>query len=332
MNTDERALERYHDGRLIAFGIITAMPAAHCLLIARDDDTWANAVLLDASTLIPTQIAHPDDTNIDTSEVRILVGGPPDLVEWVPRCRSLEWIQSTWAGIDALTPFAHSGIKISPLRGVYGQAMSEFVIGWILSIERNMLTRARATHWQPELESGLNNKTLGIMGTGSIGQAVAAAARVFNPTIRGLNSSGTNAPGFDTCFPTEERLAFAHGVDYLISILPKTPETNGIVSRELIDQLAPNATVINVGRGNAVDEEALKSGFVSGQLKAAVLDVFDIEPLPADHWYWHDDRVYITSHTAAPTPSSTVITVFGQNLRLFLTEAPLDTVDPRKGY
>ena len=308
------------------------MPSPQCLLIARDDDDWTGPLLADASELLPTAIAHPDASSIDTSAVRVLIGGPPDLAHWVPRCPSLQWIQSTWAGVDALTPFLDSNIKISPLRGVYGQAMSEFTMGWILSIHRNILTRATAQTWQPELESGLNEKTIGIMGTGTIGKSVAAAAKTFNMTVKGLNSSGTDVPGFDRCFSTEERLEFAKDVDYLVSILPRTPQTDGIISKSLIEQLATDSTVINVGRGNAVDESALKSGFDNGKLKAAVLDVFDVEPLPQDHWYWAHDRVFITSHTAAPTPSSAVITVFARNLRLFLADQPFDTVDATKGY
>ena len=308
------------------------MPSPQCLLIARDDDDWTSPVLADASESLTTAIAHPDASSIDTSAVRVLVGGPPDLAHWVPRCPSLQWIQSTWAGVDALAPYLDTGVKISPLRGVYGQAMSEFTMGWILSIQRNILTRATAQQWQPELESGLNEKTIGIMGTGTIGKSVAAAAKTFNMTVRGLNSSGADAPGFDQTFSNEERLKFAKGVDYLVSILPKTPQTDSIISKALIEQLAPNSTVINVGRGNAVDETALRQGFDSSKLKAAVLDVFDIEPLPKDHWYWGHDRVFITSHTAAPTPSSAVVTVFARNLRLFLAEQPFDTVDATKGY
>ena len=308
------------------------MPAPQCLLIARDDDDWTGPVLADASELLPTAIAHPEASSIDTSAVRVLVGGPPDLAHWVPRCPSLQWIQSTWAGVDALTPFLDGGVKISPLRGVYGQAMSEFTMGWILSIHRNILRRATAQAWQPELESGLNEKTIGIMGTGTIGKSVAAAAKAFDMTVRGLNSSGIDVPGFDRCFSSEERLEFAKGVDYLVSILPKTAQTDGIISEALIEQLAPDSTVINVGRGNAVDESALRSGLDNGKLKAVVLDVFDVEPLPQEHWYWAHDRVFITSHTAAPTPSSAVITVFARNLRLFLADQPFDTVDATKGY
>ena len=308
------------------------MPSPQCLLIARDDDDWTGPVLADASESLTTAIAHPDASSIDTSAVRVLVGGPPDLAHWVPRCPSLQWIQSTWAGVDALTSFLDSDIKISPLRGVYGQAMSEFIMGWILSIHRNILTRATAQAWQPELESGLNEKTIGIMGTGTIGKSVAAAAKTFNMTVKGLNSSGTDVPGFDRCFSGKERLAFAKDVDYLVSILPRTPQTDGIISKSLIEQLAPDSTIINVGRGNAIDESALRSGFDYGKLKAAVLDVFDIEPLPQDHWYWAHDRVFVTSHTAAPTPSSAVITVFARNLRLFLAGQPFDTVDTAKGY
>ena len=308
------------------------MPSPQCLLIARVDDDWTGTVLADASALLPTAIAHPDASSTDTSAVRVLVGGPPDLANWVPRCPSLQWIQSTWAGIDALTRHLDTDVKISPLRGVYGQAMSEFTMGWILSIHRNILTRATAHQWQPELESGLNEKTIGIMGTGTIGKSVAAAARVFNMTVKGLNSSGIDVPGFDHCFSSKERLDFAKGVDYLVSILPKTAQTDGIISEALIEQLAPESTVINVGRGNAIDESALRSGFDNGKLKAAVLDVFDVEPLPQDHWYWSHDRVFITSHTAAPTPSSAVVTVFARNLRLFLADQPFDTVDATKGY
>ena len=119
----------------------------------------------------------------------------------IPRCPQLRWVQSTWAGIDAIAHFASETLQITPLKGVFGPAMTEYVMGWLLAIERNVISRASHTHWAPSLEPRIAGKRLGIMGTGGIGIAIALAAKHFGLEVIGLNSDGRAVDGFTACYP-----------------------------------------------------------------------------------------------------------------------------------
>ena len=108
------------------------------------------------------------EAEIDACAVEVMVGAPPDLAALIPRCPKLRWVQSTWAGIDAIAHFASEALQITPLKGVFGPAMTEYVMGWLLAIERNVIGRASHTHWTPSLEPRILGKRMGIMGTGCL--------------------------------------------------------------------------------------------------------------------------------------------------------------------
>jgi phosphoglycerate dehydrogenase-like enzyme len=242
-------------------------------------------------------------------------------------------VQSTWAGIDAIAHFTSEKLQITPLKGVFGPAMTEYVMGWLLAIERNVISRASHTHWTPSLEPRITGKRMGIMGTGGIGTAIALAAKAFGLEVIGLNSDGRAVNGFNTCYPSTDRLAFAEELDYLVSVLPQTLQTDNLIDHELLMQLNPGAIVINVGRGNAVVEVDLIASLNAGHLRAAVLDVFRKEPLPADDPLWSTPGVHITSHTAGPTPDEAVAEVFERNLKRYIAGEPLTgAVRAGRGY
>jgi phosphoglycerate dehydrogenase-like enzyme len=124
-----------------------------------------------------------------------MVASPQDAKAFAPLFPNLRWIQSTWAGVDALAKSIPVGVAVTPLKGVFGQAMSEFVLGWILSIERQIMQRAKAMTWDPRPETGVRGKVMGILGTGSIGSAIAAAAEPLGIRCLGMNSTGESRPG-----------------------------------------------------------------------------------------------------------------------------------------
>jgi phosphoglycerate dehydrogenase-like enzyme len=242
-------------------------------------------------------------------------------------------VQSTWAGIDAVAHFATETLQITPLKGVFGPAMTEYVMGWLLAIERNVISRAFHTQWTPSLEPRIAGKRMGIMGTGGIGTAIAFAAKSFGLETIGLNSDGRAVEGFTTCYSSTDRLAFAEGLDYLVSVLPQTSQTNNLIDHELLTRLNPGAIVINAGRGNVVVEADLIAALNVGHLRAAVLDVFRKEPLPSDDPLWSTPAVHITSHTAGPTPDEAVAEVFERNLKRYIAGEPLtDAVRAGRGY
>ena len=306
--------------------------APQLLIVADDSAPWTDAVMALASPRRCAAVVAPE-AEVDTSLVEVLVGAPPDLAVIIPRCPQLRWVQSTWAGIDAIAHFASETLQITPLKGVFGPAMTEYVMGWLLAIERNMISRASHTQWTPPLEPRITGKRMGIMGTGGIGTAIALAAKSFGLEVIGLNSDGRAVEGFAACHPSADRLAFAEGLDYLVSVLPQTPQTDNLIDEALLKRLNPRAIVINAGRGNAVVEADLIASLDSGHLRAVVLDVFREEPLPLDDPLWSTPGVHITSHTAGPTPDEAVAEVFERNLKRYIAGQPLtDAVRAGRGY
>ena len=306
--------------------------APQLLIVADDSAPWTDAVMALASPHRRTLVVAPE-AEIDTSAVELVVGAPPDLAAIIPRCPQLRWVQSTWAGIDAIAHFASETLQITPLKGVFGPAMTEYVMGWLLAIERNVISRASHTQWTPSLEPRIKGKRLGIMGTGGIGTAIALAAKPYGLEVIGLNSDGRAVDGFIACYPSADRLAFAEGLDYVVSVLPQTPQTDNLIDHKVLTRLNPRAIVINAGRGNAVVEADLIASLAAGHLKAAVLDVFREEPLPPDDPLWSTPGVHITSHTAGPTPDEAVAEVFERNLKRYIAgEALTDAVRAGRGY
>jgi len=306
--------------------------APQLLIVAAESAPWTDAVMSLAAPHCRTVVVAPE-AEIDTSAVEVVVGAPPDLAAIIPRCPQLRWVQSTWAGIDAIAHFASETLQITPLKGVFGPAMTEYVMGWLLAIERSVISRASHTQWAPSLEPRITGKRLGIMGTGGIGAAIALAAKSFGLEVIGLNSDGRAVEGFTACYPGGDRLAFAEGLDCLVSVLPQTSQTDNLIDHEVLTRLNPGAIVINAGRGNAVVEADLIASLNAGHLRAAVLDVFREEPLPSDDPLWSTPGMYVTSHTAGPTPDKAVAEVFERNLKLYMAGEPLtDAVQPGRGY
>ena len=306
--------------------------APQLLIVAAESAPWTDAVLALASPHRRAVVVAPKD-EMEISAVEVLVGAPPDLVALVAHCPRLRWVQSTWAGIDAIAHFASETVQITPLRGAYGPAMTEYVMGWLLAIERNVITRSSHTRWSPSPEPRITGKRLGIMGTGGIGTAIALAARSFGLVVCGLNSDGRAVDGFTNCYRSADRLAFSKGLDYLVSALPQTSQTDNLIDHELLMRLNPQAIVMNVGRGNAVVEAELIASLNAGHLRAAVLDVFREEPLPSDDPLWSTPGVHITSHTAGPTPDKAIGEVFERNLKLYIAGESLnDAVVAGRGY
>jgi phosphoglycerate dehydrogenase-like enzyme len=286
---------------------------------------------------LPDLDAHYCETAAQAQDhcagVEIIFGAPDQVLPLLALCPNLKWVQSTWAGVTPLLNSSHRGYQLTGVKGVFGPPMSEYVLGWILALERNILQRAKATQWDSAAEYGLQGKTVGIMGTGSIGVHVAGSCRRFGMNTRGLNSNGRVVDNFDETFAGAERLAFAQNLDYLVALLPDTRATDNQVDAELLARLKPGATFINAGRGNCLVEQALLDAMDKRQISHAVLDVFREEPLPAAHPFWSIANVHITSHTSAPTRDFEIVKIFCENYRRYKAgEELLYPVNFERGY
>jgi phosphoglycerate dehydrogenase-like enzyme len=266
-----------------------------------------------------------------TAEV---VFGAPDLIALLlPHCSSLRWVQSSWAGVTPLLEQERRDYSLTGVKDIFGAPMAEYVLGWLLALERNIPAHFSATRWNPQREGRLRGKTIGIMGTGSIGSYVARACGNLGLHTRGMNSDGREMDGFDRCWPTGSRLEFAAGLDYLVALLPDTPSTDGLVDARLLAELKPGAILVNGGRGNSVVTGDVVTALAGGTLRHAVLDVLPVEPLPEDDPLWQVEGLTITSHTAAPTPAASIIDIFIDNLERFAEGKPLQyLVDFERGY
>ncbi|GAB3488282.1 glyoxylate/hydroxypyruvate reductase A [Curvibacter fontanus] len=174
---------------------------------------------------------------------------------------------------------------------------------------------------------------VGIMGLGVLGQRVARAVQQFEFPVRGWSRSPKELPGV-RCYAGEAQFAdFLAGTRVLVCLLPLTEETRGIMNRETLAQLQPGAYVINVARGAHLVEDDLIPLIDSGHLAGATLDVFQKEPLPADHPYWRHPKIVVTPHTSARTlRDESVAQIAGKIMALGQGKPVAGVVDHHKGY
>ncbi len=270
-------------------------------------------------------------------DIDIVLGEPGRIKAALASLPALSWVQSIWAGVEPLLdPASRHDYVLTNARGVFGGLMSEYIFGYLLAHERRIFQRLedqKNKHWDDSDTGTLRGKTIGLLGVGSIGADVARAAKFFGMNVRGYTWSSETSADVDKYFHGSDLLEFAHGLDYLVNILPNTKDTRKIINADLLNVLPSHALVINVGRGSAVDESALLEALNQNKIAGAVLDVFEKEPLPTDHPFWTTPNLLITFHTAAPSLAEDIVKIFFENYKLFIEGKPLKyQVNFEKGY
>ena len=273
----------------------------------------------------------------------IIYGFAPSIVK---SSKKLKWLCVPWAGVDSLmTPgyFANEECLLSNAAGAYGVSIAEHMIAVSLVMMRRLnefFEETRNGQWlKPRPQSSLKDCRITVLGTGDIGTTFANRARAFEPAeITGVCRSGKNsATVYDKVLPVSELDSILPKTDLLAMSLPATSETRGILSRERIALLPQGAYIVNVGRGSAIDEDALADALDSGHLGGAALDVFQTEPLPPNNRLWKTKNLIITPHVAgnmtlAHTRNKNV-SMFLEDLKNFTEGAPLKYLVNRKlGY
>jgi phosphoglycerate dehydrogenase-like enzyme len=272
-----------------------------------------------------------------TPEIDIVLGEPGRIKAALASLPALIWVQSIWAGVEPLLDSAlRRDYILTNARGVFGEFMSEYVIGYLLAHERKIFERAQAQQskeWDNSLTGTLRGKTIGLLGVGSIGAEIALTAKFFGMTVRGYTRDSETSTHVDMYYHGSDLLDFANGLDYLVSILPNTKDTRKIVNADLLNALPPHALFINVGRGSAVDEFALIGALNQNRIAGAVLDVVEQEPLPKEHPFWTTPNLFMTFHTSAPSLPEDITNLFIENYELFNEGQPLKyKVDFERGY
>ncbi len=279
-------------------------------------------------------VVSPELVTPEMLSAEILLADPVSAAAIIPRLPHLRWVQSTWAGVEPiLRAGVPDGVVVTSVKNVFGAQMSEFVFGHLLAHTQEVVGRTLARTWNRRVPGRLQGTRMGILGTGSIGTALAVTARHFGMEVVGCSRGGAPRQEFDRVFPVSRRLEFATDLDHLVVVLPATADTVDLVDAELLARLRPGATLVNVGRGSTVDTDAVVEALGTGRLARAVLDVLPVEPLPDDSPWWNVAGLVITSHTAADSHPADIAVLFLENLDRYRNGRPLiGVVDPVAGY
>jgi phosphoglycerate dehydrogenase-like enzyme len=248
----------------------------------------------------------------------------------------VRWVQSTWAGIAPLLSCRRPRLQLTGVKGVFGSQMSEYVFAYLLAHETRLLKRLKwqqEKRWESAPSGQLRNKTLCIMGTGSIGQHVASVAQLFELRVLGFSRSGASTEGFERVYQPESLAEFLAEADYLVAVLPDTPQTRYLLDARAFRAMKKSAYLVNIGRGNLVDEHALAEALELNELAGAALDVFQHEPLPPDNPLWSARNCLITAHISASSWPADIARIFIRNYLRFQRGEPLEhLVDMDRGY
>ena len=288
-------------------------------------------------------IENEKDITPEFADAQILYGFGTNTAK---TSKDLKWLAVPSAGVDFLMhpgAFANEDCLLTNSSGAYGVSISEHMIAVTLMMMRKLtlvLEDDLKGIWGPQRpQRSIKDSRITVLGTGDIGRAFARRARAFEPkALIGVSRSGTcDDPCLDRTLKIEELDTILPSTDLLAMSLPDTSETRGIMSRRRLGLLPEGAFIVNVGRGSAIDEEALAELLESDQLAGAALDVFRTEPLPADSPLWKTKNLLITPHVAGNLTLEytldTNVSMFCRNLINYKEGKPLDNlIDRTKGY
>lgn len=274
---------------------------------------------------------------VDPAQVRFLAAWNP-APDFLAQFPNLEMLFCVGAGVDQL-PLQSLPPQVRVVRMIepgITVAMAEYVATACLILHRDLphfLAEQRAGRWSYAPPLLASERCVGVMGLGELGQASLAMLKPLGFTLSGWSRSAHWIDGV-TCFAGSEGFdAFLSQTDILVCLLPLTAQTRGILCRETFEKMPRGAAVVNVGRGGHVIAQDLIDALDNGQLRAAMLDVTEPEPLPAGHAFYSHPAIFLTPHVAAETRADTAGNVLADNIeRILAGLAPLGEVDRTRGY
>lgn len=252
----------------------------------------------------------PEETREMVKDADMLAVGRLES-EWLEEARELQLLQTLWAGVDLypLEDIEESGVVMANAAGIHARPIAEQVLGYVLQFERGLLEAVenrRRGVWESISGGELGTKTVGIIGVGAIGSRVAELASAFGAETIGTKRDTSSAPAsLDEVFPAPEYQEVLRRADYLVLSCPLTEETEGLLGIDEFRLLSRDAVVINVARGEIIDQDALVRALQYGLIDGAAMDVFEEEPLPPESLLWDLSNVVITPHMAWTTPKTT---------------------------
>ena len=307
-------------------------------------------------SVLPPDGGKANESALNQCEVLYTLSYLPE-PELVPRLR---WVQAYSAGIDTMLthPLFAGEVALCTASGLHTIAMPEFAMMALLALARKLpllLDNQRQALWPRDsfnrfTPRELHGSTLGIVGYGSIGRQIARLAKSFGMRILAMKRQPTVAvdPDYtvaglgdpegalpDHIYSPSELLLFLAVCDFVVLVVPLTPETHHLIDAEALAAMKREAFLINLARGEVVDADALIGALKAGRIAGAWLDVFEQEPLPSDSPLWHTPNLVISPHISGASAhfGARSAAVFAENLRRYLQGEPLlNRVDKQRGY
>lgn len=279
----------------------------------------------------------------DLQDCEVLFGNfPPADLKYIP---NLKWVATASAGVDAYVAddiYPHPGVILTNSSGAYGIAIAEHLLNVTLMLLRRMREyeegqRQKRWKYLGKIRSVFGS-TVTIVGIGNIGGNFAKRCKAMGATVRGVKRTPGEKPEYiDELYLTEELDQAIQGADVVALCLPGTNQTQHIITEKQLNAMKPGAILLNIGRGTAIDQQALCQALESGHLGGAGLDVTDPEPLPPESPLWTMGNVVLTPHISGNDSldytTETILDLFIENLSHYVKGEPMHNVIDRKiGY
>lgn len=255
-----------------------------------------------------------------------------------PAADALRWVQVAAIGVDAVLfdELVDSDVVVTNSRGIFEAPIAEYVLGQILAFAKGFRRSIRAQdahNWQHFDTEPVGGASVTIVGPGPVGRAIARLLQAAGMTVRGVGRTARDDPDFGAV--GTDLLAAVADADYVVLAAPLTPQTRGLVGADVLAAMPARARLINVGRGELVDTDALLAALLAGRLAGAALDVVNPEPPPPDHPLWTAPNLHLTPHHSGDVHGwrAALQQQFIDNFRRYASGRPLhNIVDKRRGY
>lgn len=284
-------------------------------------------------------LPHGEPLRAHIADVDILFGHIGE--DAMSEANTLRWAHQPHAGVEGFMypAFKASDVVLTNCRGLYGTQIAEHAFALLLSLTRHIpiqLEFMRTKHWERTQCIELAGMTMGILGLGGIGRAIATRARAFEFEVVAADVESIDKPDTVTeLYDLDGLMPFLAQSNILMVCCPSTPETHKLLSHPQFNHMPNDSYVVNVSRGKVIDEEALIAALRSGKLAGAGLDVTYTEPCPPDNPLWEQENVILTSHSAGASQHirRRAMQLFIDNLHRYIVGEPLvNVVDKTKGY
>ena len=304
------------------------------LYVEQNQNTWLEAL----QKWCPSLSVVTQNDAYDPEQVRWVAAWNPPPGLFAP-FQQLKGVFALGAGVDAFVrrPDLADNIPLVRLLDAgMAQQMVEYILWSVLTVQRDFDTYAQLQQqqtWQVSVARSRAEMRLGVLGLGALGQSVAQQLAELGYPVQGWKRSAIDLPGVDVLTGEAGLEQVIRHSDVLISLLPNTPQTQGLLNYERLSRLPQGAVLVNVARGVQVVDEDLIRLLDDGHLRLAVLDVFYPEPLPSEHPFWAHPKVVVTPHVAAETLPYPAAEQVAESLRqLDQGETPAGLVTGREGY